>query len=51
MTPARWVYELDDLVRDYLQASGRRRPLVSVRLPGNAAGAFRAGANLTLTGP
>ena len=40
------VYELADLVRGYLRASGRRRALVPVRFPGGAARAFRAGANL-----
>jgi uncharacterized protein YbjT (DUF2867 family) len=40
------VYAMADLVRSYLQASGRRRPIVPVRLPGRAAKAFRAGANL-----
>jgi uncharacterized protein YbjT (DUF2867 family) len=40
------VYELAELLRGYLRASGRRRPLLPVRLPGAAARAFRAGANL-----
>jgi uncharacterized protein YbjT (DUF2867 family) len=40
------VYELAELLRGYLRASGRRRPLPPVRLPGAAARAFRAGANL-----
>jgi uncharacterized protein YbjT (DUF2867 family) len=40
------VYELAELLRGYLRASGRHRPLVPVRLPGAAARAFRAGANL-----
>jgi uncharacterized protein YbjT (DUF2867 family) len=40
------VYEMADLVRSYLRASGKRRPIVPVRLPGKAAKAFRAGANL-----
>lgn len=40
------VYDFRDLVRGYLRASGRRRPLVPVRLPGQAARAFRDGANL-----
>lgn len=35
-----------ELLRGYLQAHGRRRPIVPVRLPGRAARAFRAGANL-----
>jgi uncharacterized protein YbjT (DUF2867 family) len=40
------VYAMKDLIRSYLQATGRRRPIVSVKLPGNAARAVRAGANL-----
>jgi uncharacterized protein YbjT (DUF2867 family) len=40
------VYEMAALVRGYLEASGRRRPLLPVRLPGGAARALRAGANL-----
>jgi uncharacterized protein YbjT (DUF2867 family) len=40
------VYELADLVRSYLRARGKHRPILPVRLPGRAARAFRAGANL-----
>jgi uncharacterized protein YbjT (DUF2867 family) len=40
------VYELAELLRGYLRAIGRRRPLLPVPLPGAAARAFRAGANL-----
>jgi uncharacterized protein YbjT (DUF2867 family) len=40
------VYLVADLVRGYLRATGRRRPIISVRLPGKAARAVRAGANL-----
>jgi len=40
------VYGVDELVRDYLRAVHRRRPLVPVRLPGRAARALRGGANL-----
>ncbi len=40
------VYELTELVRSYLRASLRRRVLMPVRLPGKAARAVRAGANL-----
>ena len=36
-----------ELVRGYLRASGRRRPILPVVLPGRAARAVRAGANLT----
>jgi hypothetical protein len=35
-----------ELVRGYLRASHRRRLVVPVRLPGEAARAHRAGANL-----
>ena len=40
------VQPLAELLRGYLRASGRRRLLVPVRLPGRAARAVRAGANL-----
>ena len=40
------IYEMSELVRSYLRASGKRRLLMPVRMPGNAAAAFRAGANL-----
>jgi uncharacterized protein YbjT (DUF2867 family) len=40
------VYPAGDLLRSYQRASGKHRPLVRVRLPGRAAAAFRAGANL-----
>ncbi len=40
------VYPMAELLRGYLQAAGKRRPLVPVRLPGQAARAVRAGANL-----
>jgi uncharacterized protein YbjT (DUF2867 family) len=42
------VYGMDELLRSYLRATRRRRLIVPVRLPGKAARAFRAGANLTL---
>ena len=41
------IYELADLVRSYLRAGGRHRPILPVRLPGRANRAYRAGANLT----
>ena len=41
------VYGMADLVRRYLRARGKHRLLVPVRLPGKAARACRAGANLT----
>ena len=40
------AYGIDELVRDYLRARSRRRPLLPVRIPGAAAGELRAGANL-----
>jgi uncharacterized protein YbjT (DUF2867 family) len=41
------VYGMADLIRGYLQARRKHRLLVPVRLPGKAARAYRAGANLT----
>jgi uncharacterized protein YbjT (DUF2867 family) len=40
------VLGMDALIREYLRASGKRRPVLPVRLPGGAARAVRAGANL-----
>ena len=40
------VYGMDELVRGYLRARRKHRPIVPVRLPGKAARAFRGGANL-----
>jgi uncharacterized protein YbjT (DUF2867 family) len=40
------VYGMAELLRGYLRASGKHRPIVPVWLPGRAARAFRAGANL-----
>jgi uncharacterized protein YbjT (DUF2867 family) len=40
------VYETADLLRWYLEATGRRRALLPVPLPGKAARALRDGANL-----
>ncbi|MPZ63637.1 MAG: NAD(P)H-binding protein [Propionibacteriales bacterium] len=40
------VYEMSELLRSYLRAVHRRRPIVPVRLPGRAARAIRDGANL-----
>jgi hypothetical protein len=45
------VYAMADLVRGYLRASGKRRPILLVRVPGKAARALREGANLIRTGP
>lgn len=44
------VYGLAELVRDYLRASGKRRPLLPVRMPGKAGKVYRAGTNLTFDG-
>lgn len=40
------VYRIADLLRGYLRATHRHRAVVPVRLPGKAARAVRAGANL-----
>jgi uncharacterized protein YbjT (DUF2867 family) len=40
------VYPMAELLRGYLRAAGKRRALVPVRLPGQAARAVRSGANL-----
>ena len=40
------VYRMADLLRGYLRARGKRRRIVAVRIPGKAASALRAGANL-----
>ncbi|WP_338765246.1 NAD(P)H-binding protein [Nocardia vulneris] len=44
------VYGLGDVVRDYLRATGKRRLLLPVYLPGKAGKAYRVGANLTFDG-
>ncbi len=44
------VHGLGDLVGGYLQARGKRRPMVPVRMPGKAGRAYRAGVNLSLEG-
>lgn len=40
------VHSLAELIRGYLRATGRRRLITPVRMPGGAARAFRNGANL-----
>ncbi|MGH8946074.1 MAG: SDR family oxidoreductase [Acidimicrobiia bacterium] len=40
------VYEMATLIRSYLEVAGKRRAMVPVRLPGQAARACRAGATL-----
>ncbi|MFD9962543.1 SDR family oxidoreductase [Amycolatopsis sp. NPDC058986] len=44
------VYGMDELVRGYLAAQGKRRPMLPVRIPGKVGRAYRAGGNLTLEG-
>jgi uncharacterized protein YbjT (DUF2867 family) len=41
------IYEVETLLRGYLDATQRKRLIVPLSLPGQAARAFRAGANLT----
>lgn len=41
------TYSMDDLMRDYLKAIGKRRPILSVKVPGGASRALREGGNLT----
>jgi uncharacterized protein YbjT (DUF2867 family) len=41
------AYEMAELIRGYLRASHRHRLILPVRLPGKAARAIRAGANLS----
>jgi uncharacterized protein YbjT (DUF2867 family) len=40
------IYTVAELIKSYLTAVGKRRPLVPVHIPGQAARAIRAGANL-----
>ena len=40
------VYPTAELIGGYLQARGQHRPIVTIRLPGKAARAYRGGANL-----
>jgi uncharacterized protein YbjT (DUF2867 family) len=44
------VYGMKDLVGGYLQARGKRRMMLPIRMPGKAGTAYRAGANLSLDG-
>ena len=41
------IYRMGELVREYLRARGRHRPIVPVPVPGRAARAIRDGANLS----
>ncbi len=40
------IYDSENLLRSYLAAIGKRRPILKIRMPGAAAAAIRAGANL-----
>ncbi|MBM9506459.1 SDR family oxidoreductase [Actinacidiphila acididurans] len=42
------VYGMGDLARGYLQALGKRRPMMPMRMPGKAGKAYRAADNLNL---
>lgn len=44
------VYPMAELNRSYLKARGKHRLMVPVRIPGKAGKAYRAGANLALSG-
>ncbi|RKT10951.1 uncharacterized protein YbjT (DUF2867 family) [Streptomyces sp. 1114.5] len=44
------VYEMGELTRRYLEARGRSRRQLPVRVPGKVGRAYRAGENLTLAG-
>ncbi|MBB5117064.1 NmrA family transcriptional regulator [Streptomyces eurocidicus] len=44
------VYGMGELSRGYLRASGKRRLMMPVRVPGKAGKAYRAGDNLSLDG-
>ncbi|MFC1413193.1 SDR family oxidoreductase [Streptacidiphilus sp. N1-12] len=44
------VYGVAELARGYLEARGKRRPLLPVRMPGKVGRAYRAADNLSVTG-
>ncbi|MEV5965054.1 NAD(P)H-binding protein [Kribbella sp. NPDC051952] len=44
------VYSLGELARDYLRATGKRRPSLPIHVPGKAGKVYRSGGNLTLSG-
>ncbi|MHA5052267.1 SDR family oxidoreductase [Streptomyces sp. SD15] len=44
------VYGVGDLLHGYLEARGKRRPLLPLRMPGKAGRAYRAGDNLSFDG-
>ena len=41
------IYEMKELIRSYLWAINKYRPMMPMKLPGGAARAFRSGVNLT----
>jgi uncharacterized protein YbjT (DUF2867 family) len=45
------VYPMADLLRRYLRARGKHRPMLPVRPPGKVGPAYRGGENLSLEGP
>jgi uncharacterized protein YbjT (DUF2867 family) len=44
------VVGMADAIRGYLRASGKRRPIMPIRMPGKAGRAYRASGNLNLDG-
>ncbi|GAB4586950.1 SDR family oxidoreductase [Nocardia sp. IFM 10818] len=42
------VYTMKELVRSYLDATGKHRPIITVKTPGKAARAYKEGGNLAL---
>lgn len=44
------VHPMGDLIRSYLRAAGKHRPLLPMRIPGKVGRAYRAGDNLVLDG-
>lgn len=44
------VYPMAELIRSYLRAIGKRRPMVPMRIPGKAGRAYRTGRNLSIDG-
>ncbi|MEU7896269.1 NAD(P)H-binding protein [Nonomuraea sp. NPDC049152] len=44
------VYGMEELARGYLRALGKRRLMMTVRMPGKAGRSYRAGENLTVKG-
>lgn len=44
------VLDIGDLTRDYLKATGKRRLMIPVRIPGKGGRVYRTGANLVVDG-